>query len=100
MRAARTTPRVGQMASRLLALGLVIISWEPSKAMAAGAFAVGRSANGSWGSGVHDYPTALEAQQEVLRRCIMRRPVACSIVATFSRTCFAIAVQIGRNGYG
>jgi len=98
MRSVGTTSQAKRMAGCLLVV--VASLWQPSKGIAAAAFAMGRNAHGSWGSGVHDYPTASEAQQEVLRRCSMRGPAACSIVATFSRACFAIAVQVGRNGYG
>jgi hypothetical protein len=84
----------------LLAMVVVASTWHPSKAAAAAAFAVGRNAQTSWGSGVVDRPTASEAQQEALRRCSIRGPASCSVVTTFSRTCLAIAVQIGRNGYG
>jgi uncharacterized protein DUF4189 len=93
-----TTLQVGRIGCCLLALIVVASTLHSSKSLAAGAFAVGRNAYTSWGSGVHDYPTVSEAQQEALRRCSSHGP--CSIVATFNRACFSIAVQVGRNGYG
>lgn len=98
MTIARTTSQVGRMGCCLLALVVIASTCHSSKSLAAGAFAVGRNAHTSWGSGVHDYPTASEAQQEALRRCSRHGP--CSIVATFNQACFAIAIQVGRNGYG
>ena len=98
MMIARTTFQVGRMGSRLLALIVVASMWHSSKSLAAGAFAVGRNAHISWGSGIHDYPIPSEAQQEALRRCSRHGP--CGILTMFNRACFAIAVQVGRNGYG
>lgn len=69
-------------------------------ASAEGAFAFGQYGNGGWTAGVsHDLPTKDAARAEAMQDCI-NKGTNCRIRHTFTKTCFAYAVQNGsRNGW-
>jgi hypothetical protein len=87
------------MVRRAVVLLHVILSLGLTRAAeAAGAYAVGRSAHGSWGGGAINAATFGDAAREALMHCAARGP-NCSIIAYFSRKCFSLAIPPGTGRY-
>ena len=84
----------------VLAVGVLhLFVFQPTPSLAEAAYAFGQGEFGAWvgGSG-RNYATQNEAQVAAMQQC-MGRGIVCSIIATFRKTCFAIAVQDLSNGW-
>jgi hypothetical protein len=88
------------MARRGLAftVAMVVSLCASGAGHAAGAFAVGVGAQGSWGGGTTNAANYAEATRRALLKCSEHGP-GCMIVSTFTNTCFSIATQVGTSGY-
>lgn len=79
------------------ALHLFVLQSTPS--VAESAYAFGQGGAGVWVYGYgSNANTQSEAQTAALQKCNVTS-ISCSIIATFRKTCFAIAVQNGSNGW-
>ena len=88
------------MSARIIELAFMasILVANAQNASAAGAYAIGRSAHGSWGGGVGNAATYSDAARDALKRCEQHGP-GCSIATYFSRKCFSLAIPLGTNNY-
>lgn len=78
-------------------LPLFLLQSTPS--LAESAYAFGQGQDGAWVSAYgSNYTTQSEAEAAAMQKC-MGRGIACSIIASFRKTCFAIAVQDFGNGW-
>ena len=78
-------------------VAIAIATTAFKSALAEGAFAFGQFGNGGWVvGGTTNARTKAEAQNAAMQQCNARGP-NCQLRTTFTKTCFAYAVQVGAH---
>lgn len=86
----------GRMGTICLSVGICLSVVNASEA--AGAYAIGKRFQSSWGGGASNAANYSDAGREALDRCSKFGP-ECAVVAYFSRKCFSLAIPPGTGAY-